>query len=30
MNENLPFAAAWVDLEGIMIGEIRQRKINTV
>ena len=23
-NEVLPFAATWVDLEGIMLGEIRQ------
>ena len=30
-NEILPFAATWVDLEGIMWSEIiRQRKITTV
>ena len=26
-NEILPFAAAWMDLEGITLSEIRQRKI---
>ena len=26
----LPFAIAWVDLEGIMLREISQRKTNTV
>ena len=26
----LPFAATWVDLENIMLSEIRQRKTNTV
>ena len=29
-NEFLPFAAAWMHLEGIMLSEINQRKINTV
>ena len=29
-NEILPFAATWLDLEGIMLGEISQRKTNTV
>ena len=28
-NEILPFATAWVDLEGILQREIRQRKTNT-
>ena len=27
---NLPFATAWMDLEGIMLSEMSQRKINTV
>ena len=26
-NEILPFAASWMDLEGIMLSEIRQRQI---
>ena len=26
----LPFAAIWMDLEGIMLHEISQRKINTL
>ena len=26
----LPFVTIWMDLEGIMISEIRQRKTNTV
>ena len=29
-NENLPFVAAFMDLEDIMLSEISQRKINTV
>ena len=29
-NETLPFAAIWMDLEGIMLSEISQRKTNTV
>ena len=28
--EILPFAATWVDLEGIMLSEISQRKTNAV
>ena len=27
-NEILPFAATWMDLEGITLSEISQRKIN--
>ena len=29
-NEILPFAATWMDLEGIMLSEISQTKTNTV
>ena len=30
-NEMLPFAATWMDFEGILMSEIaRQRKTNTV
>ena len=29
-NETLPFATKWMDLGGIMWGEIRQRKTNTI
>ena len=29
-NEILLFAAMWMDLEGIMLSEMRQRKTNTV
>ena len=29
-NEFLPFATAWMNLEGIMLSEINQRKTNTV
>ena len=29
-NEILPFAAMWMELEGIMLSEIRQRKIYTI
>ena len=29
-NEMLPFATTWMDLKGIMLAEISQRKINTV
>ena len=25
-NENLPFATTWIDLEGILLGEISQSK----
>ena len=27
-NEILPFATTWMDLEGIMLSEINQRKTN--
>ena len=26
----LPFATTWMDLKGIMLSEVRQRKTNTV
>ena len=26
----LPFAAAWMDVKGIMLSEVRKRKTNTV
>ena len=29
-NQSLSFAIMWMDLEGIMLSEISQRKINTV
>ena len=29
-NENLPFVAIWMDLEGIILSEIRQRKRSTI
>ena len=29
-NKILPFATAWMDLEGIMPSEISQKKTNTV
>ena len=29
-NDILPFAATWVDVEGIMLSELSQRKTNTV
>ena len=29
-NEVLSFAATWMDLEGLMISEISQRRTNTV
>ena len=29
-NKSLPFAATWMNLEGIMLNEVRQRKTNTV
>ena len=28
-NKILPFAITWIDLEGIMLNEISQRKTNT-
>ena len=30
MNEILPFAAIWMDLEAIVLSEISQTRINTV
>ena len=29
-NEILPFAAIWVDLEGIILSEISQKKTSTI
>ena len=29
-NKIMPFAATWMDLEGIMLSEISQRKTNTI
>ena len=29
-NDILPFLTTWMDLEGIMLSEIKQRKTNTV
>ena len=29
-KRNFAFAAAWMDLEGIMLSDISQRKTNTV
>ena len=29
-NENLPFAAMWLEIENILFIEINQRKTNTV
>ena len=29
-NEILPFVTTWMDLEGIMLSEISQRKTNTI
>ena len=28
-NEILPFVAMWIDLENIILSEVRQRKTNT-
>lgn len=28
-NETLPFTTTWMDLQGIMLSETRQRKTNT-
>ena len=30
MNEILPFAATWIDLQGLVLSEISPRMINTV
>ena len=30
MNENLPFATTWMELEGITLREISQRKTNVL
>ena len=30
IKKNLPFAATWMDLEGIMLSEISQTKTNAV
>ena len=29
-NEVLPFATTWLDLEGIILSEVSQRKTNTI
>jgi len=29
-NKILPFATTWMELEGIMLSEISQRKTNTI
>ena len=29
-NEILPFTTTWMDLEGIMLSEFRQRKTNAI
>ena len=29
-NEIVPFAATWMDLENIILSEVRQRKTNTI
>ena len=29
-NEIMPFAATWVDLEVIVVSEVRQRKIDII
>ena len=29
-NEILPFARTWMDLEGIMLNELREKKTNTI
>ena len=29
-NDILPFMTTWMDLEGIMLSEINQRKTNTI
>ena len=30
MNEILPFVTVWMALEGIMLSEIRQKRIDTI
>ena len=30
MNEIMPFAAAWVDLEIIILSEVSQKQTNTI
>ena len=29
-NEILPFATTWMELQGIMLSEISQKKVNTI
>ena len=29
-NELMPFATTWMDLEGIMLSNVSQRKTNTI
>ena len=30
MNKIMPFAAAWMELETLILSEVRKRKINTM